>query len=565
MLNYKVNPSKELTGYIEVEACFSVDADTLELVFPAWRPGRYELANFAKNIRNFQVNSGNEKLRCNKTDKNRWLVHTRDVERVTVTYKYYARELNAGSSYSNKELFYINPVNCLVYPVGKEQEKCTLKVNLPNTFTYVGALPYKSGKLEAKSLHHLFDSPFLFAPKVLHFKYNVGGKFFHLWFCGEAKVDEEKVREDFTRFTTAQLKAFGSFPFEAYHFIQIISPYKAYHGVEHIDSTVITLGPSWQLMDELYTELLGISSHELYHSWNIKSIRPEEMFPYDYSRENFSELGFIAEGVTTYMGDHMLFRSGVFDEKQYFIEFQDQLTKHFHNFGRKNYSVAESSFDTWLDGYVSGAPGRKVSIYTEGCLIAFLLDVFILKATKNKHSLDDVMRLLYTRFAQKNKGIKAQDMLYIVREICGKIPVKIVNELIYGTADYTSSLKQAFSDLGLEMEEQKSTNFAEQLGLKFQGNKVIAVMEESTAAQVAEPGDELVSINRIKPDSVEGWLRHFWGEKVEVSLLRNGVFNRSLLTLKPAKAQYYSYKLTAKTNPTKAQKAAYHFWKNRKA
>jgi predicted metalloprotease with PDZ domain len=170
------------------------------------------------------------------------------------------------------------------------------------------------------------------------------------------------------------------------------------------------LGPGNEFVNkDWYDEFLGISSHELFHTWNIKSIRPVEMMPYDYSKENYSRLGFVAEGVTTYYGDFLLYRSGVFSDADYFKTFNEQLQKHFDNFGRFNLSVADSSFDTWLDGYNPGVPNRKVSIYTEGCLIAFMTDICIRKQTSNAHSLDDVMRALFTEFGKKKIGYSEND------------------------------------------------------------------------------------------------------------------------------------------------------------
>src|SRR5271169_6174527 len=111
------------------------------------------------------------------------------------------------------------------------------------------------------------------------------------------------------------------FPFSEYHFHIQLLPVKFHHGVEHLNSTVLTLGPGYKLMDEdLYTDSIGVASHELFHAWNIKSIRPIEMMPYDYTKENYTRLGFVAEGVTTYYGDLFLLRCGVYNLKQYFIE-----------------------------------------------------------------------------------------------------------------------------------------------------------------------------------------------------------------------------------------------------
>ena len=151
-----------------------------------------------------------------------------------------------------------------------------------------------------------------------------------------------------------------------------------------------------KIFKNLYNELLGISSHELYHVWNVKNIRPKTMSPYDFSKENYTHMGYVTEGVTTYMGDRILYESGVFSLEQYFLELEKLFQGHFHNDGRNHYPVSESSWDTWLDGYTGGIPGRKVSIYVEGALIALICDAKIRKETNHKSSLHDVLRSLYS-------------------------------------------------------------------------------------------------------------------------------------------------------------------------
>ena len=188
-------------------------------------------------------------------------------------------------------------------------------------------------------------------------------------------------------------------------FIFQITPYKSYHGVEHTKNTVLLLGPAEDIMDERYEDLLGVCSHELYHTWNIKAIRPKEMLPYNYTKENYFRTGFVAEGVTTYMGDLMLYNSSVFNWDE-FIKTQNQnLERHLMNYGRFNLSVADSGFDNWLDGYKIGAPDRKVSIYPDGALCMLMIDLEIIHNTNGKSSLHTVMKDLYNNFRIKRKGI----------------------------------------------------------------------------------------------------------------------------------------------------------------
>src|SRR5437762_8327636 len=168
------------------------------------------------------------------------------------------------------------------------------------------------------------------------------------------------------------------------------------------------------MKEEFYVDFIGVVSHELFHVWNVKTIRPAEMTPYDYTKENYSRLGFVYEGVTTYYGDLFLVRSGVYSISQFFAELNVRIQKHFDNYGRFNLSVADSSFDTWLDGYTPGIPNRKTSIYDEGCLIALMTDLLIRRYTQNKKSLDDVMKTLYFDFAKLHHGYAEHDYTKVV-------------------------------------------------------------------------------------------------------------------------------------------------------
>ena len=198
-------------------------------------------------------------------------------------------------------------------------------------------------------------------------------------------------------------------------FLYQLLPYKHYHGVEHQNSTVITLGPAELLMTEaLYKEFLGVSCHELFHAWNIKSIRPAEMQPYDYSRENYFRTCYVAEGVTTYYGEYLLARAGVRTAAQYFEELNAVLRKHFDDRGRDNLSLADASMDLWLDGYKPGVPDRKVSVYHKGALVALLLDLTLRRLSQHQRSLDDVMRRLYQEFGQTGIGYTEADYQRIV-------------------------------------------------------------------------------------------------------------------------------------------------------
>ena len=542
-MKYIVSYQKPNTHYIDIEYIIdTVNSDAIQLQLPAWRPGRYELANFAKNVQKWDAfdDKGNV-LFSKKITKDLWEVKTKGTTTIHIKYNYFANEINAGSSYLDDKQLYINGINCFLYVPDRIEEECQLELIIPSDYTVASGLKETSKhKFVCADFHELVDTPFIASNDLQHYEYIESGVKFHLWFQGECKPDWKLLETDFKKFSKVQIAAFGDFPTKEYHFIFQILTHKAFHGVEHYNSTVILLGPSYDIMnkDGWYEELLGVSCHELYHAWNVKQIRPIEMSPYDYSKENYTELGYIDEGVTTYYGDKHLFTSGVFDWKQYAKTFNQLLSRHFNNFGVNNYSVAQSSFDTWLDGYVKGTPGRKGSIYTEGALIAFMTDVFILQNTNNEKSLDDVMKILYQDFAKKGKGVSDLAYKNTIEQVAGVSYAKIYNNFIHGTTDYTEQLIESLSFIGCELKIEPSKKHNEAyLGFTVRYENAKCMVDNIYPNSIAEEkglaiNDELMAINGIKiANDLSKWSDYFKSDEIALSVKRElGVIEKIKLT-----------------------------------
>lgn len=504
---YKFSYTHPHRHYVDIEMVVSNHQEAeLILQLPSWRPGRYELGDFAKNIQSFKVfdEAGNP-LKFQKITKDCWKVSTPNIQQVHIKYNYYANELNAGSTYLDEKQLYVNPVNCCLFVPSRMEEDHRVALCVPDDYIIACSLKKNNNNLIAKSFDELAESPWVASATLQHKSYTVKDYKFYVWFQGDCKPDWDRIISDFRAFTVEQIKDFGHFPVKEYHFINQILPYKTYHGVEHTASTVISLGPGEDLMGEdLYQSLLGVSSHELYHTWNIKQIRPVDLLPYDYSKENYSRMGYLYEGVTTYMGDLYLRRSKVFDDKTFFKTQEGNLLKHFHNGGRTNMSVADSSFDTWLDGYVLGVPNRKVSIYTEGALCAFMLDVQILKKSNGSKSLRDLMTKLYTNYAQKGKGVSEEDYIHELISFGGEEVLKIIEDHLYDSKDFRPSLDLAYELVGLQITEQSNSNILErEVGVKglFDGDsfhiKRVAIDSIADKVKIAE-GDVILEINGKK-------------------------------------------------------------------
>ncbi len=455
MNEYFIAPSKtdpEKAFYIEMK--WAVPAGVSDLFFPFWRPGRYEPGNFVKWSRNFRVIGNGDSLSVTKIQPNHWRIESNESQNILVSYEWCIHELNAGSSFLSDTLFYVNPVNLFCFVKQKEMEPIRLTVELKDNWNYAGGLPIQNqdGKiyLEAKNFDQLADSPFVLAPVISRFQWISEGVEFNCHSIGQLpKPWREGDYSSLIQFTEFQVRMMNGFPVKDYHYIFIFTPYRMRHGVEHCNATMIVMGQG-EVSDEVfYDEILSISSHELFHTWNVKYCRPKDLFPYDFTQAQFSAAGFITEGITTYYGELMLWQSGVWSWEKLVTCILDWLNTHLNNPGRFSSSLLDSSIDTWVDGYVKGTPGRKVSIYNEGALLAFLTDVFIIKSKFGEKSLDDVMRAMLLKYNTQTIGFTIDDYWHVVEEISGIVPAQLIG-LSSQPKDYASEVL-----IALEWLEQK--------------------------------------------------------------------------------------------------------------
>ncbi len=532
-----------------------------DLQLPSWRPGRYELGNFAKNIKSFSVaDAGGNPVPFKKVTKDRWHV-AGGGEKIKVSYQYYANQPDAGACYADHELLYINPVHCCFFIPGREDEKCTVTLKVPSDWKVATGMPVKNKHiLEAVSFDHLVDCPFMASPSISHAHYTLDGITFNIWIQGTSNPDWPAIIKDFEAFTAVQLHTMKEFPAKDYHFLVLLVPFPFYHGVEHLNSTVLALGPGYKLMQPaMYKELLGVASHELFHSWNVKSIRPVEMLPYNFTAENYAETGYVYEGVTTYYGDLFLARSGFFNLEKLLSEYSVRLQKHADNPGIFNYSVAESSFDTWLDGYTPGVPGRKTSIYDEGCLLALVLDFMIRSATSHTQSLDEVMRVLYFDFAKKNKGYSGADYRAVAEKIAGRSFNDYFENYVYKACSLITLLGEVVSLAGIKLKESPSQINQEKFwGLKTEtrnGLTYASAIFPGSPAQASgiAKDDELIAINNYR-------IENNLSELIEMQASNNFELTLSTfrklrtVTIRNSEKHFYSkYTLEPEQNCTHAQ------------
>lgn len=564
MLKYKIQTEKPLSHYFQIELEFDAPANgDQELILPLWRPGRYEAAEYAKNIRNFLVtdSEGNE-LKYIKSSKNVWRVNT-PAGKIKASYEYFAYQLDAGGSYLNDQLCLINFINCLLYPDGQQDKKCEVKVHLPKTHSITTTLQLQDDSYLANTYDELTEKPLLASKNLKSYHYQCGKIPFTIWLAGEAPINMEELISPFKAFSEAQLKAFNSIPFDKYYFLIVSLPYRFYHGVEHIDNTVIVLGVDDKAHDrqKYIDDLLGVSSHELYHTWNIKKIRPKELLPYNLKEPIIFDAGLIAEGFTTYFGDLFLARGGVWSPERYLNEINVFFKRHYRNTGRFYSSIIDSSNKLWIDGYKPGPPYHKVSIYVKGAIIALMLDLKIRLASNHERSLDHLMRVLEKDFSKK--GYTVNDIIEIAENLSGEELTAFTSKYIYGTDPVDAELINLIEPFGLSFKKVESENvFEKHFGfitdLKEDSLKVDNIYPGCNTENKLAIGDEILLINDKKPTEI-----------TDEEILSGDVLKLEVNQLgKPKKVEitqseqtwFFHYKIEQIKQPANKQQKAFGKW-----
>lgn len=516
MIHYTISCPNPASQFLRIDLYFSYKAgEQVHLQLPAWRAGRYQIANYAQNLRGLNVqNEEGQPISLKKITKDGWAIEAEKSMEIHLSYDYWAGKMDAGSAWVDDQQVYVNLVNCCFEILGKSEEAFEVHLDLPNYPIQILTLKQtETSTWMAENYQGLVDATVLAAKKVENETYTIGNTRFKTWFHGEVHFDRIRFIDQLQAFSKRMIADFGSFPEEEYHFIFQLLPYPHYHGVEHRRGTVITFGPADSLAEEeAQEELLGISCHELYHAWNVCRIRPKEFLPYDFSKETYSQAGLILEGVTTYFGDLYVLKSGVYDLPTYLRHLEKIVQREAAHHGWKNASIEESSIDLWLDGYVVGIPDRKVNIYSHGALICLCLDVLLLQEGS---SLAEVMKGMWENFGLPFKGYEIQDF---ENEISLRVnhPEKISNffdAYVRGKKDIFAVMGDSLGALGIEIKKTYSDDrLLHQAGIQVNAQQVVQkIHPESKAYHYLMCSDQLLSTRRNSDTS--NW---------EIEVLRKG-------------------------------------------
>jgi predicted metalloprotease with PDZ domain len=413
------------THYVEVEASVPAGQPAIELMMAVWTPGSYLVREYERHVEQVAAKGPDgAALVVAKTQKNRWRIDAKGAPRVTVTYRVYGREMSVRTNWIESRFALLNgaPTFLTLAERGVERPHfVTLELPAAWKTCETSLSPVTGGgyQYRAASYDELVDSPFIAGnPAVHHFE--VGGKPHVLVNEGEAGVfDGKRAAGDLAKIVAEAERLWGSLPYERYVFINVLS--ETAGGLEHKSSTVLMASRWATSTRRAYVSWLTLAAHEHFHAWNVKRLRPIELGPFDYERENPTTALWVAEGFTAYYEHLLVRRAGLTTDVELIDGIGADIRELQTTPGRLAQPVATASADAWIKYYRpdENTPNTAISYYTKGAVIAFLLDAKIRRATNGAKSLDDVMRLAYSRYSGA-KGFTEGDFKGVVHEVAGR-------------------------------------------------------------------------------------------------------------------------------------------------
>lgn len=510
MLHYQIEFDDYKQHLVHVTIRFLANPNQ-ELWLPTWIPGSYLIREFSKHIESVKAyDEAGRMLDIKKTSKNRWRLFNTDHELMTIEYDVYAYDLSVRGAYVDQTRLYINPACVCLALEGQEQSACEVEVFLPDElkhFQLATGLASKSlvkGRFTLKADHYdqLIDSPFELADQT-RFNFETHGIEHEFVISGSHTTNIDRLKADIEKICAAEINMFGSAPFKNYTFMTMATG-NSYGGLEHCNSTsLITPRDDLPKSNEPtepskdYQRFLGLCSHEYFHSWLVKFIRPENFANYNLHQEGYTSLLWIFEGFTSYYDDLILLRSGVISQKSYLDLLKAQIDRYLQNPGRFVQTVAESSFDAWIKFYRQDENSNNAgtSYYNKGALVALCLDLGL---RLRGSSLDALMRRLYEN-TQNGMQVNERTIFDLCKELTGDNWIEQINHLINTTDELP--LDQLLPEFGLSY--RVKTDKSLPLGLKLvdkpEGVLVQSARRESAGAKAGiSANDVIIAIDGLK-------------------------------------------------------------------
>ncbi len=581
-VHYNINISDPKSHYADVTLRLEeLTPGAVEIYMPVWTPGSYLVREFAKNVESVSarglsleeskmvfaeepLNFGTA-LSPKKLDKNTWrLTIPKNVAAAEFHYRVYCFELSVRTSFIDEDQALLNMASVLMTVKGSEHLGGDLSIDFPvRWFNHASALEFSDElylaekeytESELRSLlkrrdytypnfDDLVDAPLQLGNFPV-FKFDVNGVPHEVAMVGRNNADLNKLRDDMQLMCRTMAKVVNDHPCKRYTFI-VQNVEAGGGGLEHKNSTVLMMS-RWAYTDAArYKGFLGLVAHEYFHLWNVKRIRPAELGPFNYRQENYTDLLWLAEGITSYYDEIALMRAGIVTRKEFLSTMAGYVNAHENRMGARVATISEMSHDAWIKEYRPNENSKNstYSYYSKGVIVGFLFDAWIAAQTGGSKHLDDVMQYLW-RTHYKNKALGEEGKGITEKEFIDAVKTVIVNgqgsakpglvtkmsfdqfaqQLLHSTdiPDYNALLKE----VGIE------TKFTESQSKKFgltcelsNGKTLVKGIHAHPMAAGFQLGvnvnDELIAINGVRIENNIDDLFLKLGEPKEITLLVN--------------------------------------------
>ena len=536
MIKYQITSNNPASHYFDVKIQIdNPNRSGQQLRLPNWIPGSYMIRDFSRNIVDLAARTSLGELQIVQQDKSNWTVEGA-TEAFTVEYKVYSKDLSVRSAHLDHSHGFYNGSSVFLEVVGQSDLPCEVLIEKPPAEQYkdwrvATSLPFKGesrfasrfefGLFEASDYDDLIDHPVEMGDFGC-ISFEACGVPHDFILTGRYQCDEARLKQDLITICEHHIRFFGEpAPMDYYQF-QVIVVGDGNGGLEHRASTSLMCSreslplPGQTEMSDKYRDFLGLCSHEYFHTWNVKRIKPAVYQPYDLQQEVYTDLLWAFEGITSYYDDLALLRCGLIDEVAYLELLSQTITRVERSLGRTRQSAAESSFNTWTKFYKQdeNAQNAIISYYAKGCLIALCIDLQMRAKSQSTVSLDDVMQQLWQVTRDTGKGVEDDAIQKLICSLVGSDMSQDLDDMIYGRTDLP--LPQLLENFGVAFKRQQASSQTDRggklqtsptpqvdLGCFLQerdGGLSLVRVSEGGAAQLAglAAGDVMIAVNGLK-------------------------------------------------------------------
>ena len=474
MIQYQITSQNPATHYFNVRILIDrPDPAGQSLRLPNWIPGSYMIRDFSRHMLSMKASCADEELLIDQIDKSNWRVEP-CAGSLVIEYLVYAYDLSVRGAHLDHSHGYFNGTSVFLEVLGQGDKPCELLVERPRAdgcqdWRLATTMPRKQGEtfdfglFEAEDYDELIDHPVEMG-RFQTIRFEACGVAHDVILSGRFRCDESRLAKDLTTICEHHIGFFGEPAPMAYYQFQVIVVGDGYGGLEHRSSTSLMCSrdslpqPGETKMTDAYRDFLGLCSHEYFHTWNVKRIKPAVYQPYNLQQEVYTELLWAFEGITSYYDDLALVRCGLIEPQAYLELLSQTITRVTRGKGSTRQSAAESSFNAWTRFYKQdeNAQNAIVSYYAKGCLIALCIDLKIRQVTNSEKSLDDVMRRLWQDWQVSKQGVEVDSIQNLVCEICGADLHEFMHQIIYRTE--ALPLEEMLTTVGIEMNRRVTAN-----------------------------------------------------------------------------------------------------------